>query len=632
MRSQSFDFQHCYDLLSVMKAKRKDQDDKLVPTTSGPWKKVRKSPAVTDREELGLPPRPKIKRKAVSYLRFSTPGQADGDSKTRQQDATDRYCLQENLELIETFHDLGVTASTGAHRKRRFGDFLEQVRLRKIKKGTVFLVESFDRLSREDVTVALNQFLDLINKDGLEIHVIQAGRPPSVYKEGSVDSHALMYAIIEMGRAYGESERKSGLISSAWHAQRLRGVPVGKTGGRPMGRHPSWLNWDAGRWIVIPERVAVIKQIFDLCLKEKVGRYEIAVRLDREKVLHWGSKAGWTASGVKRVLSNPALTGRLDPQRSNHPDSQAVENYYPRIISDEDYLEVQRVLTARRSGGGRTRQVHPESLLTGIAFAKGARIHRGYSTQPSGKHQINYAYYHDKKNRYLAKGSDLDHLVLSAVGKMVDSDLSVTEAEVKRRKLLAGIDELRLLHQEAERKVHRLVDALAGGPDGKDFEIPELRGALISARTDRDDYMQRIIGLESEVQHLPTDTVDTHSALVSLIARAEALDPDARAQIRSLLSRLIKRIDVVKSKWPEWQSRSVGGLDGSVPEWAIALLGKSWEIFSKGGELRPSMLAIELRNGVRIGVISSDHTVMLVRENQQTSSSSGPRRKSTPST
>jgi DNA invertase Pin-like site-specific DNA recombinase len=562
-----------------------------------------------------LPPEKPQRRKAVSYLRFSTPAQSEGDSEDRQKELAALYCEQNDLELINVFFDRGKSARKGMHRKKgEFGDFLRAVEKGTIPSETILLVESFDRLSREQVTTALKQFLDLIETHKIEVHILQAGRAPAVYRKDSVDSHSLMFAIIEMGRAFGESDRKSQLIGSAWQAQRNRGVPIGLKGGRPMGRHPSWLIWEQGKWIVIPERVAVIRQVFDMCLKQRLGRYEIAVRLCRDKVHYWSNKGEhWTSSGVKRVLSNPALTGRLDPQKSKHPDAEAIEDYYPRIISDEEYLEVQRILSARQSNGGRPRKVHPESLLTGMTYAKGARVHRGYATMRSGNHQLTYAYLYKERNCYLATGKSLDHLVLSAMGQMVDSDLCVTDAEIKRRKLFSGIAEMRNLHREAEAKINRLVDVLAGGPDGKDFDIPKIRGALMSAQMDRDNYMKKIIGLEAEIERLPSDGVDTHKELMALVERAEGLDAEARSEVRSLLSRLIARIDVIRNDWPEWAERDTGAIDELAPEWAVRLLDKSYRIFSVDGQLEPYMLALELRNGRKLGVIASKHTVMLLR-------------------
>lgn len=583
--------------------------------SAGPWKRSKKTILEESQLSAKLPLEKPQRRKAVSYLRFSTPAQAEGDSEERQKDLAALYCEENDLDLINVYFDRGKSAHKGMHRKKgEFGDFLREVDKGVIPRKTILLVESFDRLSREQVITALTQFLDLIEKHEIEVHILQAGRSPAIYKKDAVDDRTLMFAIIEMGRAYGESDRKSQLIGSAWQAQRNRGVPIGLRGGRPMGRHPSWLVWEQGKWIVIPERVAVIRQVFDMCLKQRLGRYEIAVRLCRDNVHYWSSKGEhWTSSGVKRVLSNPALTGRLDPQKSKHPDAEAIEDYYPRIISDEKYLEVQRILSARQSGGGRPRKVHPESLLTGMTYAKGGRVHRGYATMRSGNHQLTYTYLYKERNSYLAMGKALDHLVLSAVGQMVDSDLCVTDAELKRRKLVSGIAEMRNLHQEAEAKINRLVDALAGGPDGKDFDIPELRGALMTAKTDRDNYMKKIIGLEAEIERLPSDGVDTHKELMALVERAEQQDAEARSEVRSLLSRLITRIDVIRNDWPEWAERDSGALDGLAPAWAVKLLGKSYTIFTAGGEAQPYMLALELRNGRKLCVMRSDHTVMLFR-------------------
>ena len=120
---------------------------------AGPWRKSQISTPEADRKALGLSPQgDRPKRKAVSYLRFSNVKQATGGSEDRQADLTDEYCEREGLQLVERYHDLGTSAYRGKHRKKgRFGDFLKAVESGKIPPGTVFIVESFDRLSREQV-------------------------------------------------------------------------------------------------------------------------------------------------------------------------------------------------------------------------------------------------------------------------------------------------------------------------------------------------------------------------------------------------------------------------------------------------------------------------------------------------
>lgn len=581
-----------------------------------PWRKAKVTKSEIEREALGLSVQgERPKRKAVSYLRFSNIKQASGGSEDRQADLTDAYCEQENLELVERFHDLGKSAYHGKHRtKGRFGDFLSAVKSGAIPSGTILIVESFDRLSREEVTVALEQFLGLINTYKLEIHVIQVGRNPSVYKSGAVDTNSLLMAIIEMGRAFGESERKATLVSAAWQEQRKRGKPIGKKGGRPMGRTPSWLEWQPdGSWREIPERVEVVKRIFDLSMHARLGRCELAVRLCQEKAHYWGKAGNWTASSVQQILVNPAVTGRLDPRRSNNSLAEAVEDYYPRIISDETYFEAQRISSARRLHGGRPRPIYPEALLTGIIWARGVRAHRGNSQQKSGKQNLNYGFVKDNKSKYLALSRVIEGMVLNTIRKLTHSDLVATEADAKRAQLNAGIAEMRRLQYESENRVNNLVDALATGKNGEEYDIPELRAALMTARRDRDTYTQKIMALEAERELLPIDGIDIRERAVSLISRAENDEPEARSELKSLLARLIKRIDCVRSDWPEWQARENGFPDGMLPDWAQALLCKGHEMLSEDGSLNRLMIAVELRNGSRIAVLRTEYTVLLLR-------------------
>lgn len=551
----------------------------------------------------------------MSYLRFSNIKQATGGSEDRQAELTDGYCERENLELVERFHDLGRSAYKGKHRKQgRFGDFLRAVESGDIPGGTVLIVESFDRLSREEVMEALHQFLSLINTYLLEIHVIQVGRNPSVYKKGAVDGYALTMAISEMSRAFGESERKGVLVSAAWQEQRERGKPIGKKGGKPMGRNPSWLTWEpSGSWLEIPERVEVVKRVFDLSMNARLGRCELAVRLCQEKAHYWGKAKNWTASSVQQILVNSAVTGRLDPRRSNNPRAEAVEDYYPRIISDETFLEAQRVSSARKLGGGRPKPIYPEALLTGIIWAKGARAHRGNSQQRNGTQNLNYGYVKDNKSKYLALSRVVEGLVLDALGKMVNSDLVATEADEKRSEIGAGIAEMRRLQQESENRVDNLLTAIGSGKKGENYEIPELLSALMAARMDRDNFTQRILALEAERELLPTDGIDVRKRLLALLHRVENDDPAARSEVKSLLARLISRIDCVRVDWPEWENRESGTLEEFLPVWAQKLLDQGFTVFSESGALDRLMVAIQMRNGRRIAVLRSNHTVILLR-------------------
>src|SRR3981081_1131127 len=111
-----------------------------------------------------LPPSPRPK--AFSYIRMSTDIQLKGDSLRRQRVASKLYAEMHGLDLVEDFdlHDIGVSAFKGKNiASGAFGRFLTAVREGRIEKGSYLLVESFDRMSRQEPIVALQPFMDIVN-------------------------------------------------------------------------------------------------------------------------------------------------------------------------------------------------------------------------------------------------------------------------------------------------------------------------------------------------------------------------------------------------------------------------------------------------------------------------------------
>jgi len=152
-----------------------------------------------------------MRPKAYSYVRFSTPEQCKGDSLRRQTELSERYAVEHGLVLDSSLRlqDLGVSAYSGEHRsdKSSLGQFLKLVEGGKIEKGSVLLVENFDRLSRQEITKALQQFLDIINK-GIKIVTLIDNRE---YTEETVNANVgeLIVSLTIMARAHEESAIKS---------------------------------------------------------------------------------------------------------------------------------------------------------------------------------------------------------------------------------------------------------------------------------------------------------------------------------------------------------------------------------------------------------------------------------------
>ena len=125
------------------------------------------------------------KPKAFSYVRFSTPKQAQGDSYRRQIQQAQDYCAANDLELEDkTIEDFGVSAFRGSNRTDgALGRFIDAVKCGEIERGSYLLVESVDRLSRQAIEDALTQFLEIV-REGIVIVTLSDNQ---VFRSGEVD-------------------------------------------------------------------------------------------------------------------------------------------------------------------------------------------------------------------------------------------------------------------------------------------------------------------------------------------------------------------------------------------------------------------------------------------------------------
>ncbi len=140
--------------------------------------------------------------KAYSYIRFSTPEQASGDSYRRQAELSNRYAEEHglNLDTALSLCDLGVSGYTGENRcKGALALFLKAVETGKVPAGSFLLVESLDRLSRDTMSEQMSLFIGLINA-GLTVVTLADGQS---YSKSTInnDLSKLMLSLVIMMRA-----------------------------------------------------------------------------------------------------------------------------------------------------------------------------------------------------------------------------------------------------------------------------------------------------------------------------------------------------------------------------------------------------------------------------------------------
>lgn len=302
--------------------------------------------------------------KAYSYLRFSTTRQVRGDSARRQLELARDYAKRKGLELQElALADMGVSAFKGANRDAALGVFLRLVQDGKIPKGAYLLVESHDRLSRQNVEDALMQFMEII-RAGI---VVVTLTDEVEYRQGQLDMSKLMLSLVYMSRANEESEMKSRRAKAVWEQSR-KAAAESKTLIR-NAYLPQWLKWEGDRVAIIPERAAIVQRMFALAM-QGYGYARIAAILNSEGHTGFRKNNPWRPSGVGSLLRNRRVIGeyqnctKVDGQRQ--PIGEPIPEYYPAIVSISDFQEVQLQIATRNKHSGSARRGRFDNLFSGI--------------------------------------------------------------------------------------------------------------------------------------------------------------------------------------------------------------------------------------------------------------------------
>lgn len=291
-----------------------------------------------------------------SYVRFSTPDQAKGDSYRRQMEFASNYCKLNNLTLVEdlSFKDLGVSAYKGNNLKKgALGKFLELVVSGQIPSGSTLVIESFDRLSRQTAIKAQAVFFEIISAG---ITIVTAMDNRSYNLQSIADNpFDLMYSLMIMIRANEESETKSKRVKEAIKSKIDNKKIV-------SSKLPYWIrhNKDEDVLELIPERVKTISYIIEKYLSG-FGINKLTRHLN-EKIPPFAGKS-WYPLYLQKLLRSVSLYG--ERQYNMNSTLYIMDDYYPAVIDKSKFALIQENLDDRAP----TRGGKIPSAITGIRKA-----------------------------------------------------------------------------------------------------------------------------------------------------------------------------------------------------------------------------------------------------------------------
>ncbi|HHG3075773.1 TPA: recombinase family protein [Vibrio parahaemolyticus] len=303
---------------------------------------------------------------AYSYRRFSSKQQMKGDSLRRQVALANSYCSQNNLSLSPlTFEDLGISAfrSNNSSEDAGLGQFMLAITEGKIATPCTLLVENLDRLSRDNIDTALTQFMSIIRSDVTIITLFDN----HIYRKG-MDLVDYLTALISMARANEESKVKSQRIAAVWENRRTNpNTPRSKNCPFWLTVAPNKLSYD------LNPNVEVVHRIFAHA-KDGLGAQVIAKMLNSEGLKSPRGKA-WTDATITKTLNNRAVLGEYQPKqrydekgnRVDRPIGLPIKDYYPSIISDEVFYEVQSAIKSRAKSKNRNASKNFLNVIKGVA-------------------------------------------------------------------------------------------------------------------------------------------------------------------------------------------------------------------------------------------------------------------------
>ena len=495
--------------------------------------------------------------KAYSYIRFSTPEQARGRSRERQREDCEKYCAERGLELATSeeyvFLDAGRSAYKGDHLAEN-GELARFVRLVKngtIAPGSTLIVESLDRLDRDDVWNAVPRFMNLV-KAGINVVTLKDGK---VWKNGA-RAEDLILSIFIFARANDESSQKARRLKDVFNSKRKKAAASLK----PMGDvAPRWLSLkeDGNGYEPIEEKVKAVNRIFDLTIAG-YGKIAIARILNAEghgPLTSDERVKGWGASAVSHVVKSRAVLGEWTPmtrtldakRKKRSPAGDPIQGYFPQVVSDEVFRRAQGAVESRRKHQS-TKQPHNFNVWSGV----GKCIHCG-----SSMHMVN-------KGR-LPKGRTYIDCSIGRKGLCEEHKLIRLDASEAVFALILGrLDSMALVKDSGAALSRR---------------IEEIDGELLKRRQDREAYldMARQSPRSPSIGGL---LAEADEAIASLEAQRDTAIGDLAAEKAIGFDTFMQRLDLVSYEGRNRANSLLKRLD------VLVFIGRAGFVVSQAGHMK----------------------------------------------
>ncbi|EGE1061045.1 recombinase family protein [Shigella sonnei] len=313
-----------------------------------------------------------MKTKLYSYIRFSSMRQSDGSSYERQIRMAREIAAKYDLELVNDYQDLGVSAFKGANSKTgALSRFLDAIG-RSVPVGSWLFIENLDRLSRADIVSAQELFLSIIRR-GI---TIVTGMDNKIYSLDTVTANPmdLMFSILLFIRGNEESQTKrnrtnsSALIKIKAHQENPQNPAVAI---EEVGKNMWWTDTTSGYVLPHPVFFPIVQEVVEL---RRNGRSTAEI-LDHLNATYTPPPAAshkrhsnWSRAMIERLFHTRALIGIKEI--SVDGVKYELKDYYPRVLDDAEFYHLKKSIGVRACNYGDKEEAKPIPLLSGVNLLK----------------------------------------------------------------------------------------------------------------------------------------------------------------------------------------------------------------------------------------------------------------------
>lgn len=277
-----------------------------------------------------------------SYKRISSRTQKEGTGIDRQEALINEYLAHHKLELTREFIDLGISGFRGKNaRTGALREFLDLIASGAIKANDVLLVENFDRLTRMNGIDATKLVVDILSSK----IIIVTLSDNQTYDYRQEDHSNILFKInFVLSRANEESRIKKSRSLGAWKKKHNEAKSSNKVMTKKL---PYWISYneETESLNLNQSRANEVKKIFELL--EIFGCARAAVEINKTS-----TDKKWTLIAIRHLSRAKSVYGCFEIYKTKtangeSADYEELENYYPPVISKEQFYNIQTRLNVR---------------------------------------------------------------------------------------------------------------------------------------------------------------------------------------------------------------------------------------------------------------------------------------------